>query len=68
MTASLEGTLYNTSWSFGKANDFICPLIIQIVQQIWVSLYTEETITLAFQVIRVFLSSTWYLGVLQIEC
>ena len=40
----------------------------QIMQQIWVSLYTVETITLAFLVIRVFLSSTLYLGVLQIEC
>ena len=26
MTASLEGTLHNTPWSFGKANDFVCPL------------------------------------------
>lgn len=26
MLASLEGTHYNTPWTFGKANDFICPL------------------------------------------
>lgn len=26
ITASLEGTFYNTPWFFGKGNDFISPL------------------------------------------